>query len=158
MREQFKRGRNSRKYRMWTSIKLVLRAKHSTVFIIMKTGLLSQLYRQDPQACNFFFSAAPPCVMCEVPPTLPAYTSWAPVAFVHETLPHLVKVTPLPDPERSENNSGKLWRGFLIWQTGDFAENRQIKSSPKLFHILSHYAETLEIAKFNTFWWLICQI
>ena len=38
---------------------------------------------------------------------------------------------------------------FLIWQIGDFAENRQIKNPPILFHTLSHYAEALAIAKFK---------
>ena len=36
---------------------------------------------------------------------------------------------------------------FLIWRIGDFAENRQIKNPPVLFHTLSHYVEA--IAKFK---------
>ena len=38
---------------------------------------------------------------------------------------------------------------YLIWRIGNFAENRQIKNTPILFHTLPHYAEALAIAKFK---------
>ena len=37
----------------------------------------------------------------------------------------------------------------LIWRIGDFADNRQIKNPPILFHTLLHYAEALAITKFK---------
>ena len=45
---------------------------------------------------------------------------------------------------------GKVWQGFLIWQIGEFAENRQIKNRQTLRYYVMRMRSVSVVAKFKT--------